>query len=156
MFKGGLFLPLDEHIHHYCQSSRFQHCQQYLRGCAEREKRTSKSGVSLSDSRRVHDRLQKKFPLQIYTCDAQGKLITLLSDKVETIDLSVGGLGMLSSTKLETGQQVAIHFNDDFTIPGLSSTGTIRWCEQTGDQHYQAGFAFANEKVGQVMADLWH
>ena len=155
MYKAGLFLPLDEHVAHYCKSTRFQHCQQYLRGCAEIKDTDQKQGLSLADSRRTHDRLQKKFPLRVYVYDSQGKLITLLSDKAETINLSAGGLGILSPTKLETGQQIAVHFNKDFTIPDLSSKGTIRWCKQTGDQHYQAGIAFANDKTGQVMADLW-
>ncbi len=155
MYKGGIFLPMDEHVARYCRSSRFRYCQQYLRGCAGMEDAARKHGLSLSDSRRVHERRHEKFPLRVYACDSKGKLVALLSDNAETVDLSIGGLGMLSSEKLEAGQDVTIHFDAGFTIPGLSSKGTICWCEKADDGHYQAGLAFAGDKMGQVVAGLW-
>lgn len=33
MFKGGIFLPLDEHVARYCRTANFGSCQQYLQGC---------------------------------------------------------------------------------------------------------------------------
>lgn len=156
MFKGGIFLPMEEHVSRYCRSSHYRYCKQYIRGCTGIEDTVRKFGLQMgsSDSRRSHERLLKKFPLRIYACDEQGKSVRLLSDNAETVDLSQGGIGMRLPSQLEAGQQIALHFGAGFAIPGLSSKGTICWCHAAGDDYYQAGVAFAGNQVGQVVAGL--
>ncbi len=155
MFKAGIFLPMDEHVARYCRTSNFEYCQQYLNGCAGIKDTVQQFAQAGNDSRRHHERLAKKFSVRLYACDNEGKPLGLISDQAETIDLSIGGLGMLSSEKLEAGQQVAIHFDSAFTIPGLSGKGTIRWCRSANGDHYQAGLAFAGPHLGRVVAGLW-
>lgn len=156
LYKGGVFLPLEEHVARYCCSSVYQHCPQYQRGCANLEDAARKHGLSLADSRRHHARLTTKIPLRLYACDQQGQTVTLLSDQAQTVDLSVGGLGMLSVEELQAGQEVAVHFDGGFSIPGLSSRGEIRWCRSRGAEYFQAGIAFAEgSPMGKVVATMW-
>ncbi|MEN8140579.1 MAG: PilZ domain-containing protein [Thermodesulfobacteriota bacterium] len=154
MYQGGVFLPMASHVARYCQSPRYRYCQQYLRGAVGRDIAARREAAPLVDSRRLDERLRRRYALRVYACDVQGNPLSLLSDEAETVDLSAGGLGLSSAVQVVTGQHVAIHFGAGFTVPGLSSNGVVRWCQATGDNGYRAGVAFASDKMGQVVAGL--
>ena len=152
MTKGGLYIPMPEHVDMFCSKPRYSHCHQYLRGCELLKETARKYGFIVDGGRRKYRRVSDRATLSLSACDASRNFLELLDDKALTLDLSLGGMRLESNKKLQKDSLVTFQFSPDFSIPNLSGTGEVKWCEPADNSgHFQVGVAFADFELTQAI-----
>ncbi len=152
MTKGGLYIPMPEHIEMFCSTGRYGRCSQYLRGSEMIHEDAEKYGFVTSQGRRRYRRVTERIALSLFAGGADAGSGKLLDDKAFAIDLSLGGLRMESRQQLLPNDIIALQFGSDFSAPGLSGSAQVRWCEAKNDEDvYQAGIAFEDLRLTQAV-----
>lgn len=152
MTKGGLYIPLPEHIDIFCSTPRFSRCHQYIRGCELLNETAQKLGFAKEkNGRRQYRRMPDHLLLSVSFCDETGKPLYRVEDPVRTVDISLGGLRLESKTKLPANELIAFTFGPDFIKPGFTGLGKVKWCQETEGKGFQAGLAFLNSSPRQVI-----
>lgn len=152
MTKGGLYIPMPEHVSMFCMSSRYAHCHQYIRGEELLQEAARNFGYIVEDGRRRYRRVSDRFQLVLSSCDDDMTPLSVLDDHAFTLDLSLGGMRLESRRKISTGRPVAFAFSRDFTIPDLSGTGEVRWCEPDRDSGgFVAGLEFSDGTMSRAI-----
>lgn len=152
MTKGGLYIPMPEHINMFCLTSRYTFCHQYIRGCELLREAAKKYGFIVDGGRRRYRRVAERIPVSVSLCDKDRGLIELIDEDAVTIDLSLGGLRLLSRRELPRDSLVSFGFGPDFTIPDLAGIGEVKWCELKSDSPlFEAGLAFSDFRVTQAI-----
>ena len=152
MTKGGLYIPMPEHVDMFCSKSYFVQCHQYLRGCEILKETARKYGFIVDGGRRKYRRVSERTTLTLSACNNSRNLLELLDDKASTVDLSLGGMCLESSKEIQQNSLVSFQFSSDFSIPNLSGIGEVKWCEPVDNSDYfQAGVAFADFELTQAI-----
>ena len=147
MTKGGLYIPLPEHIEIYCSTPHYIQCHQYIRGKEILSEAAAAEGI-LEDSRRRHRRIKEQLPVSISACDSMGKLIGGKTEETSTIDLSIGGLCLTSNKERTTNDLLLLKLMQDKSDSPLTGIGEVRWCnaiEESSD--YRVGIAFKTKET---------
>jgi len=151
MTKGGVYLPLPEHIEMFCKTPYFTDCHQYIRG----NKLSSTSDLNESlrhNGRRQFRRVPDMLSLILSDCDISGAPCQLIDDQAFTIDLSPGGLRLESRKKLTPNHLIAFTFGPDFSLSNIGGVGQIRWsCESDQPDVFHAGLEFRDHATKQVI-----
>lgn len=151
MTKGGLYIPLPEHIEEFCKKPRFDECQQYLRG-RQLLRQPAQEITATPDSRRHFPRRRNHLPVVLSHCDAQGKPEDIIDRSAITIDLSLGGLGLQSSQELPAAKVLHFQLLSPQHQKRFSGMGEVRWSfrdQQSG--RYRAGLSFVGNTISQEL-----
>jgi hypothetical protein len=151
MTKGGLYIPLPEHIEIFCSTSHFAQCHQYIRG-KELLSEAVASGAIYDDSRRRHRRIKEEIPVSIAACDVMGNRVGDFIEETTTFDLSIGGMCCKSKKEVPSSELLLLMFREDNLEPAISGIGEVKWC--SSDQKslgYKLGIAFKTKDTGYAL-----
>lgn len=152
MTKGGLYIPMPEHIDMFCSSPKYTLCHQYIRGCELLQDTAKKFGYIVDGGRRRFRRVDDRTPLRVSLCDKDRRPLELLDENAITIDLSLGGMRLQSSRELPRDTLICFEFDSGFTVPDLAGVGEVKWCEpKNGSSLFQAGLAFSDFRMTQAI-----
>ena len=152
MTKGGLYIPMPEHVDIFCSKPQYTGCHQYLRGCELMQETARKYGFIVDGGRRKYRRVSDRTALSLSSCDKGRKLLELIDDKAFTVDLSLGGMRFESVKEIKKDSLVSFQFPSDFSIPNLSGMAEVKWCEAIDNSNrFQAGVAFADFELTQAI-----
>lgn len=152
MTKGGLYIPMPEHVDMFCSKPQFVQCHQYIRGCELLKETARKYGFIVDGGRRKYRRVSDQTFLALSSCDSARNHLELLDDKAFTVDLSLGGMRLESHKKIDENSLVSFQFSQDFSIPNLSGVGEVKWCEPIeNSEYFQAGVAFSDFELTQAI-----
>ena len=155
MTKGGLYIPMPEHIKIFCTTYRYSQCHQYIRGKELLKETAQQLGYVHEDGRRRYRRILDRFSVSISLCDESGNPVEILDENANTVDVSLGGIRLISRTELPKNKMIAFTFGPDFSIPGFADIAEIKWCEALPDepQKYQSGLAFLKANSRQAIGN---
>jgi hypothetical protein len=154
MTKGGLYIPMPEHIDMFCSTPQYVKCHQYMRGCELLQEEAKKYGFIVDGGRRRFRRIADRLALAVSLCDNDRRPIELLDDRAVTLDLSLGGLRIESHRKIAKDSLVAFEFGPDFSTPDLIGVGEVKWCEARVDSGlFEAGIAFSDFSLTQAIGN---
>lgn len=154
MTKGGLYIPMPDHIKRFCKAQEYSRCHHYIKEC-EQFMDSAKKQVSGRDRRR-YERIEGRYNLALLSCDEMGRPYALMTDKASTLDISLGGMRFNSPTDLSLQQMIAFTFGSDFVAPSLTGIGEVMWCEESASaKQYIAGlsFAFVDKQMRNAIAN---
>ena len=152
MTKGGLYIPLPEHIEIYCSTSSFLQCPQYTRGMNLIKEYRHTLRYTQEEGRRRYYRVSDNYILSISVNNKDGSYTDKRDERVSTIDLSMGGMRIESNVEVNEDEKIAFSFGHDFTIPRLFGMGKVKWSKHLSEsQTYQAGIEFLTEKTKMIM-----
>lgn len=152
--KGGLFIPLDDHISVYCTSFDYPQCLQY--SLQENDPATITQIVDqIAENRRKHKRIATQQRVTLVQSTHSGKIISHKSAVAHTLDVSQGGMRLSTFQPLRGDSIVEFSFHEPFPLTLHSALGHVAWCnKQINEPGYQAGIAFKNERVIQAMGNF--
>jgi hypothetical protein len=152
MTKGGLYIPLPEHIAIFCSTSHFTQCHQYIRG-KELLGEAAATDAIYEDSRRRHRRIKESLPLSIAPCDSMGRQTGDLNEDTMTVDLSIGGMCLKSNREFTANELLLLNIMEKTSGPPLSGIGEVKWCHNIKDSsEYLVGLAFKTSETGQLVS----
>jgi len=142
MTRGGLFIPLPEHVEIFCKTIRYSSCPQYMRGKALIQENIRKN-LETADSRRRFPRLRNRFPVILSTCNEKGSPVEIIDSDAMTLDLSLGGMRISSNSPISPDKILHFSFREDFYHTPIKGVGEIRWSRPAeGPLPFEAGIAF--------------
>lgn len=146
----GLFIPLDNHIDEFCNSSCHTECTQYqskniIRKFAEK---------SVGDRRQYHRHADSKditlIRKEIYPEDASLPLAATI------IDFSKGGVRLLLKENLLRNSSVTCSMGNDLPEHLRTGPAMIRWCRPLLNKNgYQAGLAFKDDILPRALSSFF-
>jgi Tfp pilus assembly protein PilZ len=152
MTRGGLYIPLPEHIEIFCLTSHFIQCHQYIRGKELQLDEAAATDKIYEDSRRRHRRIKESLPISIAPCDSLGRQISDLAEETMTVDLSIGGICLKSNKEFITNDLLLLNLMEKTTGPPLSGIGEVKWCNSIKDSsEYLVGLAFKTSETGRAV-----
>jgi hypothetical protein len=151
--KGGLYIPLPEHIEIFCRSSHFSQCHQYIRGCELLDESTVHS-IYYDDSRRKHRRIKDRLPISFTFCDPSGIPVNNTIEEAMSVDLSVGGMCFEINRKIPDNELLLLNISEKNGEQNISGLAEVKWCDaNSGLPGYLVGVAFktreTTERIGQ-------
>jgi hypothetical protein len=64
-----------------------------------------------------------------------------ITDTAVSVDISRGGIGLLTSFMLEAGH--VMFFNDEIDVDGINARiAVVKWVDRSGDNRYRVGLKF--------------
>lgn len=151
MTKGGVYLPLPEHIEIFCKTPHFPDCHQHIRG-SKLSVNAERNGAAEDSGRRKFRRAHDMLSLVISDCDDSGAPCQLIDDRACTIDISPDGMRFESNRQLDPNNLIAFTFGTDFSSPNISGIGRIRWSVQaTQPETFHSGLAFIDDSIREAV-----
>lgn len=153
MTKGGLYIPMPEHVEMFCSTAKYVVCPQHVRGCELLQEAARKYGYVTDGGRRRFRRVDDHRPVKVSLCDQERRPLELLDENAVTIDLSLGGMRVQSHKELPRDAFICFEFDAGFTVPALAGVGEVKWCEasRNGAPHFEAGVAFTDSRLTQAI-----
>jgi hypothetical protein len=145
MSKGGVYIPLPQHMKMFCLTSQYIQCHHYIKGCESIriQKENRKKETVVTDERRKLRRFREELHLLLAVCDTRRKPPEIISFKARTIDVSLGGMRLESPEKVAAGSIVGFEMVEEFSGRGISGVGEVRWCRAQPDtDKFEFGIAF--------------
>ena len=148
--KGGLFIPLDDHIDVFCTTSNYPQCLQYAMHTA-----TDLQVVTPEEdqnNRRQFLRIEATYRITMVKSVQTGEILSHLSTEATTLDLSMGGMRICSQTPVRDSSLMHFSFDESFPDPLQDGIGEVMWCnKQIDEPGYQAGIMFHDEMLVEAM-----
>jgi len=154
MTKGGLYIPMPDHIKMFCKAQEYIKCHYYMKEC-EQFMDSAKKIASGRDRRRF-ERIEGRYNLALVSCDEMGRPHALMTDRASTLDISFGGMRFESPTDIPIHRMIAFTFGSDFVAPSLTGIGEVKWCETASPaEQYIAGlsFSFVDKQMRNAIAN---
>ncbi|MBU0728111.1 MAG: PilZ domain-containing protein [Proteobacteria bacterium] len=151
--KGGLYIPMPDHIQTYCLSLQYDRCNHYIREYELLQDRMMLETSEASD-RRLYRRIDGSYSLFLSPFEGMGLQKEIVEKEAKTIDISLGGMQIQSYDRIPTQQMMAFKFGSDFTMDSITGIGEVRWCtDAQKDEGFLAGiaFTFLNEDMKIVL-----
>jgi len=152
--KGGVYIPMPEHIKMFCLSRKYPQCPQYIRYCelimnqAEGEVKA----YMVSEDRRKFQRFAELLYLDLVVCDANIIPREINGFKARTLDVSLGGLRIESPRELATDTILSFDSDPEFSSESLSGVGDVKWCRpQKDSDKFEFGIAFSDYSTSEGM-----
>ncbi|PHR28993.1 MAG: hypothetical protein COA36_04755 [Desulfotalea sp.] len=148
--KGGLFIPLDEHITSYCTSNDHHYCLQYCLH-ARKTKQTDQDKQP-STNRRKSQRVEISKQVQLLKTIKSGKIINQISANAKTLDVSNVGMRLQTNVPLVNDTVIQFSFDDTFPVTLKTGAGLVEWCnKQIDSPGYQVGISFQSNWIIDAM-----
>ncbi len=148
--RGGVYVPVDEHVRQSCQSEQYGRCEILLANGRMSEMLNVPREANGSERRR-YTRVPDRISMTLALLDVPGEEDALLDDNAFTLDLSEGGMCLASHRALEVGSQLSFRFGHEFRQE-LLGTGRVRWCTSPDDSPlFHAGMMFTDPRISQAV-----
>ena len=152
--KGGVYIPLPEHVQMYCLSGNYDLCCQYVKGfglMSDQEERQVNEFSGNGERRSV-----RRYPEQLYfdlaVCDRHSGLSAMNTCKAKSLDVSLWGLRIESSCEFARDAVVSFILDPEFSSEQLLGVGEVKWCSPRKDSRmFEAGIAFSNYSTSEKM-----
>jgi len=149
--KDGLFIPFDDHIKIYCKTINYPQCLQYAL-YAESHLRVQEEQPSSTENRRKYKRVETEHWVTLVKLTRSGEIISHYSSAAKTMNVSMGGMRIITSVPLLNDTVVRFSFDDSFPKSLQSGMGRIKWCnKQIDEKNYQIGLSFQEENAIRAM-----
>ncbi len=149
--KGGIYIPLPEHIEMFCKTPHYIECEQYSRGQKLSSELPSDEAF-IDNGRREFRRIPDILALTLASCDETGHPCQILDAHACTIDLSPGGMQLESRHALMMNNLIAFTFGPHFSTPNHTGIGQIRWCREVNEPDlFHAGLSFIDASTKQAL-----
>ncbi len=151
--KGGIFIPMDDHIENFCLSANCSNCPQLQSAVCRQLTADTSRGVN----RRRAVRVDAQEPVTLQAPSRSHLLpvpITTAIKKLaaKTLDISVSGMRLFVPVPLYQDSIVEFSFDGQFPEQLQHGQGKIQWCnKQIDEPGYQMGVAFADSKISKVL-----
>jgi len=145
--KGGMYIPMPEHIKMFCLSANYYQCRQYIKGCERmmNHEESENSELKINGDRRKSRRFADQLYLNLIVCDKKVEPRAINACKAKTLDLSIGGMRMETPKELNTDTVVSFELDPDFSSESLLGVGEVKWCEPKKDSDkFEFGIAFSD------------
>lgn len=157
--KGGLFIPLDNHIDEYCKTPEHIQCLQYTFHL-EKQSAIIQHAKMLNKSRRQFTRIEAFHKITLVKLIQTGTVVSHCSCFARTLDLSSGGMRLTTDRPLANNTVVQFLFGKPFPQELQGGSGQVAWCNKEIDNPgYQAGITFQDDRIREAMSlylDLHH
>jgi hypothetical protein len=152
--KGGLFIPLDDHVEAYCKTPYYSRCLQYglypgnHLEISDRVKQSNKN-------RRKFARIEACYQITLVRLVHSDTIISHFSTFAKTLDLSSGGIRLTTNKPLSNDSLLYFSLSDSFPKNLQEGVGQVAWCNKEIDTpSYQAGISFHDNQTMEAM-DLY-
>jgi len=147
-----LYIPLDNHIQIYCESSNYSLCSQYIESDD-----TKKSSTGSKLNRRKHTRISSKQPITIVYLNDSGNVVSKEIHKAMTIDFSKGGMRLFTDEPIMKNSLIQFSLDDTDSNKSEEGIAISRWCNQLQNEDgYHIGFAFHNKETTTRMSHYYN
>ena len=154
--KGGMYIPMPEHVKMFCLSTNHFKCSQYIKGCEVingQNETEANEFLGTVDRRRL-----RRYPEQLYldlvVCDRNTGLSAMNSCKAKSLDVSLGGIRIESPEEFTRDSVVSFMLDPEFSSDELLGVGEVKWCVPKKDSgKYEAGVAFSNYSTSESMRE---
>lgn len=151
MTKGGIYIPLSEHIEMFCKTPHYIECEQYILG-NKLKREFPYEEYYFDNGRRQFRRIPDILALTLSSCDESGRPCQILDANASTLDLSPGGMQLQSSRNLLMNNLIAFTFGPHFSTPNHTGVGQICWSSPANTPDtYNAGLSFIDASTKQVL-----
>ena len=152
--KGGIFIPLDDHVEAFCITPQFPACAQYTL-YSENQNFLAKKVRKSEENRRKFMRIETKHKITLIKILEPGKPESPILTSANTLDLSKGGMRVATEKALLHDMLIQFSFGESFPQILHDVTGQVEWCnKQIDDPGYQVGVSFKEDNVIEVMGRL--
>ncbi len=149
--KGGIFIPLPEHIEMFCKTPHYLECEQYFRN-NHLNSELSNEEIFIDNGRRHFRRIPDILALTLSNCDETGHPSQIIDAHACTLDLSPGGMLLESRQALMMNNLVAFTFGPHFSTPNHTGIGQVRWCKEAKKTDaFHAGLSFVDASTKQAL-----
>jgi len=154
--RGGMYIPMPEHVRTFCVSARYHQCSRYIQGCelAHCRDEFKVNDIMISRERRKLRRYPEQLYLDIVVCDRTRSPQLMNACKGKSLDVSLGGLRLESYRELTPDSIVSFVMDPDFSSESLLGIGEVKWCRpQNGSNKFESGIAFSNYSTSESMRE---
>jgi len=138
--NDGLFIPLDDHIDIYCTTVDYSLCLQYSMNTDIPE---ITDDAAEHENRRNSPRFAAQYRVTLVKITETGRLAKHFSLHATTVDISKGGMRLVTSEQLVDDTRIAFSFIDNLPRELQSGIAKIKWSKKTDAAGaYHAGLAF--------------
>ncbi|WP_456386475.1 PilZ domain-containing protein [Desulfolithobacter sp.] len=149
--RGGLYLPVSDHIAAYCRTENYLACPQFVSGGLVVESAASGS-VDTGAERRMYARIPGRFLLRLGLRSDSDFMNEVIDDTACTVDISLGGLRVESYRELPVDSLVTFSLNGDFSGEPVKGVGRVAWCRSLEQAPlYHAGLAFEDVRLASML-----
>ncbi len=157
--KGGLFIPLDDHIALYCKTPDYIQCLQYTLH-PENHLEIIEQSKKHNKSRRKFVRIEACYKITLVKLMHSETVVSHFSSFAKTLDLSKGGMRLTINRPLANNTVVQFIFGKSFPKNLQECSGQVAWCNKEIDNPgYQAGITFHDDRIIKAMSlylDIHH
>ena len=147
--NDGLFIPFDDHIKVYCTTLDYPQCLQYALYAGSHLQASEERDL---ENRRKYQRVETEHRVTLVKLTKSGEMVSHYSTVAKTLDVSMGGMRVLTSDPLLNDTVVQFSFDDSFPKSLQSGMGQIKWCnKQVDEKSYQIGLSFQEENAVKAM-----
>ncbi|MDD5759834.1 MAG: PilZ domain-containing protein [Desulfobulbaceae bacterium] len=152
MTRGGLYIPMPEHVDTLCKTSSFAQCYQYIQGCSAVRELTGPLGSIHTDSRRRYGRIKTKVPLQLVNFCQDERDATVVDQEAFAVDLSLGGIRLESRVPLSPQGKITFVAGASADASRWEGRGEVRWTKRLINGGFQSGLIVTDKKTFQAIA----
>jgi hypothetical protein len=151
IYKGGLFIPLDDHIQVYCKTLNYPQCLQYELHLRNHLEIIDKANHRYKN-RRKFTRIEARYKITLVRLIHSDMVVSHYSTLARTLDLSNGGMRLTTHEPLINDTVLQFSFGDTFPEHLQEGTGQVAWCNKEVDAPgYQAGISFHDDQTVEAM-----
>jgi Tfp pilus assembly protein PilZ len=140
--RGGLYLPVAEHILTYCRTPNYASCS-----LLEGQLVVNDQGGVKEDfqDRRGYERVPGRFTFKVSNHLRDEDLVSLVDDKAVTVDISQGGIRFETFREVPVDSLISFFLTaKEFEEP-LHGVGQVKWCKPLEKSSaFHAGIAFTD------------
>ena len=104
------------------------------------------------ENRRKYLRIESSHNITLLKIFNSGELVSSFTSGSKTIDMSKGGMRLVTLKPLTHDAIVQFSFDDSFPLSLREVTGHVEWCnKQVDEPGYQAGVSFQGEHIAEAM-----
>lgn len=149
--NGGLCIPMDDHAEVYCKTPLFSACMQYTLH-SEKQIYLLKKIRKSEENRRKYLRIETSQDITLVKIFKSGKLVSHFSFNAKTIDVSKGGVRMVTKKPLVHDTMVQFFFDAPLPQALHQIIGQVEWCNKRAEKPgYQAGVSFLGDHIIEAM-----
>ncbi len=152
--KGGLFIPLEDHIDIYCTTEKHTNCLQYRLVTSSH---FPPSEVDTAANRRKYSRVNKKLPLTLVLLNKSGNVVRQFKGTYDTVDLSLGGMQLCTNEPLLDDTIISFSFGESYPKTLQSGIARVKWCKYREKKpNFSAGLAFQTDDTADAIRSCFN
>lgn len=151
MIRGGLYIPMPEHVETLCITSSFGQCYHYIQGCSAVRELTGQLGCIPTDSRRRYGRIKTRIPMQIVDSCQDEPGVVIIDQDAFAVDLSLGGIRLEGHVPLPLQGKIAFVAEAGNDASCWEGHGEVRWTKELAKGGFQSGLIVTDKKTFQAI-----